>query len=75
MIVFTLIWILVGSFLAATYMAVTGASWGMIALAYVAGGWAGLALGGLVLVLACRLLPGRADKPQVLSGDGDIPAP
>lgn len=70
MIVFTLIWILVGSFLAATYMAVTGASWGMVALAYVAGGWA-----GLVLVLACRLLPGRADKPQVLSGDGDIPAP
>ncbi len=50
-----LIAILLGSFSTALAVGLSGASWGMIALGYVAGGWIGLATAGLALALACRL--------------------
>lgn len=54
MIILVLALILLGSFTAAAIMLCQGASWGVIILAYIAGGWAGLLLGLLLLLLLHR---------------------
>lgn len=63
MIVFLLISILAGSFATALAAGFGGASWGMIALGYVLGGWIGLIGGGLVLAVACRVRKLRRGGP------------
>lgn len=60
MIVVVLLVILAGSFSTAIYFVSTGASWGMVALGYVAGGWGGLLLGGALALLGARLVPNRS---------------
>lgn len=61
MVVFALVSIFLGACLAAMGAAMAGASLGMIGLAYVAGGWAGLAVGVLAL-LATRAIRGAAPQ-------------
>ncbi|MBA49341.1 MAG: hypothetical protein CMI51_10005 [Paracoccus sp.] len=51
-----LLLILTGSFVTATAMAVQGASWAMIGMGYVLGGWAGLFLGLPLAMLAAGRL-------------------
>lgn len=55
-IVVLLLLILTGSLSMAIFLAATDASWGMIALGYVAGGWGGLLLGGALVFLLSRLI-------------------
>ena len=61
-----LVLILVGSFGTTIVLVLTGASWGMTAVGYVAGGWGGLLLGGALAWLLPRLgLDGRrAARPR-----------
>lgn len=51
MIALVLLLAVSGSFLASGILLAQGASWGMIGLGYVAGGWAGLVVGALLLAM------------------------
>lgn len=51
MIALVLLLTVAGSFLSSGILLAQGASWGMITLGYVAGGWAGLVIGALLLAL------------------------
>lgn len=62
MIILCLLAILIGSFATSLALWLSGASWGVIALGYLAGGWAGLGLGAVTVMLACRL-PRSGQKP------------
>ena len=62
MVVFALVTVFLGACLAALGAAMAGASLGMIGLAYVAGGWSGLAVGLLALLMA-RAIRGTAPQP------------
>ena len=66
MIILVLALILLGSFTAATMFLLKGASWGTVILAYMAGGWAGLLLGLLLLLLISRA-SGWKDKDMRLN--------
>lgn len=67
MLVFLLLSILAGSFTTAIALGFWGASWGLIGLGYVLGGWAGLIGGWLVLAVVCRVRKWRA---RPLRGQG-----
>ena len=71
MIAAALLFILIGSFGTAIVLAAGGASWGMTALGYVAGGWGGLVLGGALawLLPRLRLAGGRAARPRRSAAD------
>ncbi|MBC9248545.1 hypothetical protein H4P12_17930 [Paracoccus sp. 11-3] len=54
MIIVALFFIVAGSVMASTTACFLGASWGMIALAYLGGGWTGLLIGmPATLVVSC----------------------
>ena len=55
MVILILGLILLGSFSTAAFLMIQGASWGMITLGYMGGGWAGLILGLSVLYLSSVL--------------------
>lgn len=55
MVILILGLILLGSFSTAAFLMIQGVSWGMVALGYVGGGWAGLILGLSVLYLLSML--------------------
>ena len=57
MIAVMLIIIVAGSLSTALFLAAAGASWTMIALGYVVGGWGGLLVGGAAIFLLRRLVP------------------
>lgn len=56
MVVVVLLLILLGSFGTAIYLLATGASWGMVLLGYLAGGWCSVLLGGVLVFLLSRLV-------------------
>lgn len=69
MIVVVLLLILLGSFGTAICLLATGASWGMVLLGYLAGGWCSLLLGGALSFLLSRpvrisRLPARLPRPS-----------
>jgi uncharacterized membrane protein YfcA len=71
MIVLALILILIGSLAGAAALWLQDAVWWQIALGYVAGGWAGLLVGGLLVLLvrgAARLWWSRPGKRGQLAG-------
>jgi hypothetical protein len=56
MIILTLLLVLIGSFATSITLALKGASLGMIALGYLAGGWIGFLIGlPVILFLACKV--------------------
>lgn len=56
MIIVALLFIVAGSVMASTAAYFLGASWGMIALAYLGGGWAGLLIGmPATLFVSCMM--------------------
>lgn len=57
MVILILGLILLGSFSTAAFLMIQGVSWGMVALGYMGGGWAGLIL-GIVLLYLPSLLSG-----------------
>ncbi|MCZ0964200.1 hypothetical protein [Paracoccus benzoatiresistens] len=57
MIAVMLIVIVAGSLGTALFLAAIDASWAMIAVGYVAGGWGGLLGGGAAIFLLRRLIP------------------
>ena len=61
MVVVVLLLILLGSFGTAIYLLATGASWGMVLVGYLAGGWSSLLLGGALVFLLSRLV--RISRP------------
>ena len=69
MIIFVIIAILIGSFSTSILLALRGASWGLIALGYVLGGWGGLILGGGLLMLTCRFSRTRPGLRTARLGD------
>ena len=62
MIVVILLLILTGAISTSVILGLKGFSWGMIALGYVLGGWAGLAVGLPVLFLWRRIRCRRAAR-------------
>jgi hypothetical protein len=50
-----MLFILVGAFGTAIFLAATGASWATIALGYVAGGGSGLLIGGMLVLFLRRV--------------------
>lgn len=62
MIIVALLFIVAGSVMLSTVAYVLGASWGMIVLAYLGGGWAGLLIGMPATLFVSCLMKRRGQQ-------------